>query len=316
MRIGTGSWAAAALCLAVTPAPAAEAAAPQSAPTQRAAAAAAAAARPAMWVVEDRDTTIFLFGTTHSFERGFRWRSARLEQAIAQADELVVEVAEDQAAHDAAWQRLMFLPVPVPILERVSPERRETLARLIARSGMPAEHWDALQTLAAATLLGTMGLSEAVPEEARGEDWAETELSGAEIELIDDFRRRGRPVTGLETAAGQMEDFAAFPPEAQRSFLDSAVDAAATPLPVEGAAGDERWARGDLRAIERDLQAMSPALREAMVTRRNRAWAAWIAQRMERPGRVLFAVGVSHLAGRESVQRMLAARGLRARRID
>jgi hypothetical protein len=269
-----------------------------------------------MWVVEDRDTRIFLFGTTHSFERGFRWRSARLERAIAEAGELVVEVAEDQAAHDAAWQRLMFLDVPVPILERVSPARRETLARLIARSGVPAENWDALQTLAAATLLGTLGLRDAVPEEARGGDWAEAEMSGAEIELIDAFRRLGRPVTGLETAAGQIEDFAAFPLEAQRNFLDSMVDATAVPLEPDGAAGDESWARGDLRAIERDLRAMTPALREAMVTRRNRAWAAWIAERMERPGSVLFAVGVSHLAGRDSVQRMLAARGFRARRID
>lgn len=311
MRIGKVKGLLALLCLAVTPASAAQAAPSQSAPTMR-----AAAAAPAIWVVEDRDTRIFLFGTTHSFERGFRWRSAAVERAIAEAGELVVEVAEDQAAHDAAWHRLMFLDVPVPILERVSQDRREALARLIAGSGVPAENWDRLRTLAAATLLGTLGLREAVPEEARGGDWAETEMSGAEIELIEDFRRLGRPVTGLETAAGQIEAFDGFSAEAQRDFLDSMVDAAAAPIAVAGVAGDESWARGDLRAIERDLHRMTPALREAMVTRRNRLWADWIAERMARPGTVLFAVGVSHLAGRESVQRMLAARGLRARRID
>ncbi|HEY0114242.1 MAG TPA: TraB/GumN family protein, partial [Allosphingosinicella sp.] len=42
----------------------------------------------------------------------------------------------------------------------------------------------------------------------------------------------------------------------------------------------------------------------------------WLAQRMERPGTVLFAVGAGHLAGRDSVQSMLAARGIQARRID
>ncbi|HEX8193001.1 MAG TPA: TraB/GumN family protein [Allosphingosinicella sp.] len=312
MRIAGVKGLLASLCVSLALAPAASAAPSRSAPGQRE----AAAARPAIWMVEDRDTRIVLFGTTHSFERGFRWRSAALERAIAQADELVVEVAEDQAAHDAAWQRLMFLDTPVAILERVSPGRRPTLTRLIASSGMPAEHWDRLATLAAATLLGTLELRNAVPREARREHWAETEMSGAEIELIEDFRRLGRLVTGLETAAGQIEVFSAFSPDAQRDFLDSMVDAAATPLRDQGAAGDEHWARGDVRAIERDLQRMSPALREAMVTRRNRVWADWISQRMEQPGNLLFAVGVSHLAGRESVQRLLARRGLRARRLD
>jgi uncharacterized protein YbaP (TraB family) len=265
-------------------------------------------------VVEDGDTRIFLFGTTHSFGRGFAWRSAALERAIAEAGELVVEVAEDQAAHDWAWLETMFLDTPVRIRGRVSPARHETLARLIARSGISEEYWDRTATFPAATALGALALAEAAPEAERGRGEAET--SGAEIELIEEFWRLGRPVTGLETAAGQIRAFDRFPIQAQRDFLDMTIDAAATPLEAEGAAGDEAWARGDLRAIERDLQRMTPALREAMVTRRNRAWAAWIAERMERPGSVLFAVGVSHLAGRESVQRMLAARGLRARRLD
>ena len=49
---------------------------------------------------------------------------------------------------------------------------------------------------------------------------------------------------------------------------------------------------------------------------RNRNWARWLQQRMERPGTVLFAGGAGHLAGPESVQRMLAERGIQARRID
>src|SRR4028119_2222847 len=101
MRIGSVTAVLAALWLAAAPAPAGEAAAapPPAPPAGGPAGAArpgAAAARPALWVLEDRDTRVVLLGTTHSFERGFRWRSRRLEQAIAEADELVVEVAEDQ----------------------------------------------------------------------------------------------------------------------------------------------------------------------------------------------------------------------------
>ncbi|HZF96160.1 MAG TPA: TraB/GumN family protein [Allosphingosinicella sp.] len=318
MRIEGVKGLLAALGVSVTLASAAQAAAPQSAPTQRAAAAACTGEpAPAIWVVEDRDTKIFLFGTTHAFEHGFCWRSRPLELAIRDSQELVVEVAEDQAAHDAAWERLSALERPVPILERVSPGRRAALRRLIARSGLPIEQWDRLQTLAAVTLLGNVNFAaarQAVLGETLQEAGGETAMSGAEIELIELFRWLGLPVTGLQTAAEQMEDFARFSPRAQRDLLDAAVDAAvAVSAP---AAGDEVWARGDMRTIERDLQRMTPALREAMVTRRNRSWAEWIAARMERPGTLMFAVGVSHFAGADSLQNMLAARGLRARRID
>jgi uncharacterized protein YbaP (TraB family) len=302
----------AALCVAVTLASAAQAAAPQSAPTQRAAAAACAAtAAPAIWVVEDRDTKIFLFGTTHAFEHGFCWRSRPLELAIRDSRELVVEVAEDQAAHDAAWERLSALERPVPILERVSPGRRRALGRLIERSGLPIEQWDRLQTLAAVTLLGNVNFA-AARQAVLGET-PEKAMTGAEIELIELFRWLGLPVTGLQTAAEQMEDFARFSPRAQRDLLDAAVDAATAG--AAPAAGDEVWARGDMRTIERDLQRMAPALREAMVTRRNGRWAEWIVARMERPGTLMFAVGVSHFAGPESLQAMLAARGMPVRRI-
>jgi uncharacterized protein YbaP (TraB family) len=307
MRIEGVRWALAALlCLAAAPSLAA-----QAPPAQPPPAACAGDPAPAIWVVEDGDTRIFLFGTTHSFEHGFCWRSRPLELAIRESEELVVEVAEDQAAHDAAWERLATLERPVPILERVSPGRRRALRRLIERSGLPIEEWNRLQTLAAATWVGNVNFA-AARQEVRGET-ADTAMSGAEIELIALFRWLGLPVTGLQTAAEQMEEFARFSPRAQRDLLDAAVDAATTlSAPT---AGDEVWARGDMRTIERDLRRMRPALREAMVTRRNRSWAEWIAARMEQPGTLMFAVGVSHLAGPDSLQSMLAARGMPVRRI-
>ena len=312
MRTASVRWALAALCLAAAPSLAAQPAPAQAAPAQSRPPGCTGEPAPAIWVVEDRDTKIFLFGTTHNFEHGFCWRSRPLERAISDSRELVVEVAEDQAAHDAAWERLSALERPVPILERVSPGRRRALRRLIARSGLPIEQWDRLQTLAAVTWLGNLNLG-AARQEVRGES-PEKAMSGAEIELIDVFRWLGLPVTGLQTAAEQMEDFARFSPRAQRDLLDAAVDAAtAVSAP---AAGDEVWARGDMRTIERDLRRMTPALREAMVTRRNRRWAEWIAARLERPGTLMFAVGVSHFAGPESLQNMLAARGIPVRRID
>jgi uncharacterized protein YbaP (TraB family) len=59
-----------------------------------------------------------------------------------------------------------------------------------------------------------------------------------------------------------------------------------------------------------------PELFEGLVVKRNAAWTRWLKQRLDRPGTVLFAVGAAHLAGPQSVQKMLAASGLQAKRVD
>src|SRR5688572_3865570 len=68
----------------------------------------AAAAKPAMWRVADEDTTIYLFGTFHLLPPGHVWRTAALDQALAQADELVLEIAasDDAAAMAAPLMKL------------------------------------------------------------------------------------------------------------------------------------------------------------------------------------------------------------------
>jgi uncharacterized protein len=56
-------------------------------------------------------------------------------------------------------------------------------------------------------------------------------------------------------------------------------------------------------------------LTEPLLTRRNANWAAWINQRMAKPGTVFMAVGAGHLAGPVSVQQLLTAYGLKTERI-
>ena len=58
------------------------------------------------------------------------------------------------------------------------------------------------------------------------------------------------------------------------------------------------------------------ALMERLLWQRNRAWADWMAKRLDTPGTVFVAVGAGHLAGPRSVQADLAAKGLRVRRVQ
>ncbi|RYE55912.1 MAG: TraB/GumN family protein, partial [Rhizobiaceae bacterium] len=78
------------------------------------------------------------------------------------------------------------------------------------------------------------------------------------------------------------------------------------------------WSRGDERAIARAFaedKDLTPRLREVLLRQRNANWTTWLKERLATPGTVFVAVGAGHLAGPTSVQRMLAAEGIRVDRI-
>lgn len=272
--------------------------------------------RPAIWLVEDSDTRIYLFGTVHLFPAALRWRSAALDRVIGEADELVMETPDASVPTPASSARMlqaMSMGKSVPLLQRVSPAAREPLAALIAATPIPADALDQMHTWAAGFVLA--GLA------ARG--GAGARMSGAEEVLGILFRKSRRPVSGVETADGQIRVLSSMPLAAQRRFLESLVtgpDAYATPGATPGAGFDpttERsWVTGNVEAIAAEMRTMPPELYERLLTIRNRAWTQWLAERLERPGTVLFAVGAGHLAGADSVQAMLATRGITARRVD
>ena len=268
--------------------------------------------RPAIWLIEDEDTKIYLFGTVHVFPASLQWRSPALNRIIEEADELVMETAEASAAEMAGSDEMamMQLGKSVPILERVSPAARPALRAALDATSMPMEFFDQLHTWAVAFILTGLQIGQSF-----GEDGQPTALSGAEEVLGQLFRRSKRPISGVETAEEQLGVFATMPQGAQRRFLESTVTGGDADEPEQDLSG-EKWAQGDVESIEREMRSLPPELYEPLLTRRNRNWTAWLVRRMQRPGKVLFAVGAGHLAGADSVQTMLAARGIQARRID
>ena len=280
---------------------------------------AAAAPRPAIWLIEDSDTRIYLFGTTHMFERGLAWRSARLDAVIREADELVTEIGEGEGeaiADESMWDWL-FMTKSVPILSRVSAPYRPRLQRMIDASGLGPETWDQLHTWAAAVMVMATQMTVDMTEEQRAAaDPFAAMMSGAEVELHEEFRRAGKPVSAVESAEFQMNLLRGLPPPAQRAFLETTLDDIERAADPDAPGGDAAWLSGNVESVAREMETLPPALYGPLLTERNRAWTEWLVRRLERPGTVLFAVGAGHLAGRDSVPTMLAERGLRARRID
>jgi uncharacterized protein YbaP (TraB family) len=268
--------------------------------------------RPAIWLLEDSDTKIYLFGTVHILPPGFRWRSPALDRVIAAADELVVETYEAPGTDDfdeAAG--LLFLDKPEPILERVPDRHRETLRAAIEESGAPVEFYDSMRTWVAAMAIGVAQLLDGYGADDPGD------APGVEDVLEEQFRKAEKPISSVEDPLDVVRAMNALPPAVQVEMLVGGFEVDPALAEAEAAEGDRQWATGEVDRLGEEMRKGLPEpVYDALLTRRNAAWTAWLAQRLEKPGTVLFAVGAGHLAGTDSVQKMLAARGLAATRFD
>lgn len=266
-------------------------------------------ARPALWAVRDADTTLYLFGTVHMLKPGLNWFDGTVRSAFDASDSLVLElVMPPQAEMQALVAELGMDPAGPPLAEQLPPAEAASLRAALPAIGLPADALDHAEPWLAATMLS------AQPLRTLGYD----EREGAEAVLTEAAREARKPVTGLETAREQLGYFDALPHAAQTRLLAETID----DIPRAGETLETMiaaWRRGDAdglgRLMNADLAA-NPALRQALLVQRNRRWAAWAAERMQRPGTVFIAVGAGHLAGSDSVLAMLADRGLKVERIQ
>lgn len=269
-------------------------------------------AKPALWKLADADTTIWLFGTIHVLPPGYKWRGPAVDRALASAQSLTLETVLDidpgkVATLLATLGRAEGLP---PLAERVPATKRAALVDLMKEAGLPSAALDGYKTWAAAVMLtgaalGRIGIA------ADGASGVEPQLSAA-------FRAAGKPVEGFETPEMQLGFFDALPESGQRAFLTATLDGPAD-------AGKEfralltAWSKGDVARIARafaDEPEFTAEARDLLIRRRDAAWADALAKRLERPGAIFVAVGAGHLVGPDSVQRMLAVKGLDVVRVQ
>jgi uncharacterized protein YbaP (TraB family) len=267
-------------------------------------------ATPALWVVRDADTEIVLLGAIHVLPDSVAWRGGRVGRAIARADTLVLEVGDiaDPQAQSARFLALGRSDALPPVEERVPVDLRGELARIAGDTGPSIATLDRLKSWAAAVALG-------------GGMWRDIGASreeGIDSVLAEIFMRAKKPIVGLETADAQFALFDSLSEADQRVLLARAIVEGRDPK-ARFAAMLDAWAKGDTDAIAAtfgDTMRASPTLADALLGKRNAAWADWIARRMDTPGRVLIAVGAGHLAGTGSVQERLQAKGMAVARVQ
>ena len=265
-------------------------------------------ADPALWVVKDADTTVYLFGTVHVLKPGLGWFDEGVKAAFDKSDELVLEMVEpDPAAMQGLIMKTALSPEGPTLTEKLPADKRDAYGKALADIGVPAAALDRFDPWFAAVTLSVAGL----PKLGYNPE------SGAERTLGAAARTANKPVIGLETAEQQFGYFDTLPEPLQVKFLVSTVDE----YPKLGATLDKMvasWSAGDPETLGKTMNeelSDTPEIAKVLLTDRNARWAEWIGKRMEKPGTVFVAVGAGHLAGADSVQAQLAKHKLTATRV-
>jgi hypothetical protein len=260
---------------------------------------------PALWRLADADSEIWILGTVHVLPPGLQWRSARIDAAFAAAETVWFEAPTDAAARQEIAGLVTTLgvnPPGVTLSSRLPPAERARLARVARSVKLAPESLERARPSLAALQLSVAMLV------AQGAD----PDSGVESVLGAEAARLGKPVAYFETAAEQMHFLADLPPAAETAFL------VATLRQIEEEADtadlmDELWVRGDAAQLGHLLNGMieeaGPEAADALIHRRNAAWAARIDTLMQGRGRIFVAVGAAHVAGPRGVPALLRDKG-------
>ena len=265
---------------------------------------------PALWVIRDEDSTIYLFGTVHVLRPTTGWATDRVDQAFDSADQIWFEVSnpDDQAAMMPIVQRLGLSP-QTPLSSLLNAEENADLDAAAASIGVPSGQMNIFRPWLAGLTLSVAPLVKA------GYD----PTSGVELVFKARAQAAGKPIHGFETLDEQVGLIAGLPDDAQLDFLRSTLKTFDNAhVELDRLVGS--WSAGDVAAIERyavtEMKDESEVIYDTLLTRRNVNWAGQIQTLLEGSGTVFIAVGAAHLAGDDSVQAILKTRGVTAERVQ
>ena len=259
---------------------------------------------PALWVVKDADSTLYLFGSVHVLRPTTGWASPRVEAAFDSASDIWFEISnpDDQAAIMPLIQQHGLSP-ETPLSSRLTPQENAELDAAAQVMGASAAQLQPMKPWLAALSLSVAPLIKA------GYD----PKSGVELVLKARAEAAGKPIHGFETIDKQIGILAGLPDDVQLVFLRETLkdyENAATKLDEMV----EAWARGDVATLDRvtikEMKDASPALYQSVLVDRNTDWANQIQTLLEGSGTAFIAVGAAQLTGDDSVQAILQKRGV------
>ena len=263
---------------------------------------------PALWMVADEDTTIYLFGTVHALDPSVVWYDAEIDAALQSSDTVVTEILMDPASEAAMGQMAMQAGISqdgTTVRSLLDPEQTAQYEAALATLGIHAASFDPMEPWLVGLTVTMLPLLQ------QGYDLE------AGVDKVILSKAGDKPRDALETVEFQLGIFDGLPQDQQVEFLMAAVEG----MPKAKDMLDRmvaEWLDGDAEGLaavmNEDMEDSDFA--EALLYDRNANWAEWIEARLDTPGTVFIAVGAGHLAGERSVQEYLAEREIETSRVQ
>ena len=270
-----------------------------------------AQAAPAMWRVTHGDSQVYLFGTLHALKPAARWRTPLYDRVLAQAGTVWFEA--DLQSGDPDTIRLLIQRYgsdpDTPLSHKLPAGDLDALSRQtdVARI-------DHLRPWAAALMLSMQ------PALARGA----TVDRGADLTIARAARSDAKKVRTFETLEDQARMFAGLSQPAEVRYLADVIHERARGARISippPASLERQWLNGDLArlgpGLVGDLRRENPGLYDALLKRRNLAWADALTTEMGHGSGVeLVNVGALHMVGEDGLPALLKARGFTVERVQ
>lgn len=261
---------------------------------------------PALWVVKDVDTTVYLFGTVHVLKPETVWQTDAFAKAFAASDILYQEanVSEEvQQQLSALLPSMAFYSDGRTLMGVLDDEDEKEVLEAAEIVGLPPAALNRMKPWFAALGLTQMHM---VKTGYRAE-------SGVDPVLTKKAEAAGKPIRHFETAEQQLRMLADLPEDVQIEFLVAGSEAIEdAPDMLDELVAD--WEVGDVAGLAdliSDEEAMGgEILMEKLLVERNKNWVKEIRELMDdEAGTFMVAVGAAHLAGEDSVIDLLREQG-------
>lgn len=268
-------------------------------------------AQPALWLIEDEDTQIHLFGTMHVGADHQPWLTPELEQKIREADQIYAEISSEEMS-PAVSSQMMFkygmLPPGQKLTDHLSNETRQVFLSYLDRKSIPLQN---LQTMRPWLIAQLLTLQEFA---GLGYDIQK----GGEMQITALAQKSGISVKGLETLEQQMLILSDASPKEQDLQLAATIkELQKIEEVMKELTGS--WFAGDLPRLEKALLTSLgavPGQADKLLYQRNHNWVSQIQEMLDQPGRIFVAVGAGHTVGAQGVPELLRKAGLKVVRLN
>lgn len=265
---------------------------------------------PAMWIVKDADSTLYLFGTVHLLPPELNWQRDDMKHALDASGTVFFEIPSDSAAQIEAnvlTTTLGLYGSGNRLSDNLDSYQLKLLEAAAHNGNLEYSTLDSMKPWLAAEFLTVAAAVDA---------GFSSELS-ADAALKNRADRSQKNILYLDSIEGQIRASADQPNFVQMAVLTETLSQFSE-IGSDMKQVVQAWSVGNTPFLEKELinafKMRSPDYYQTLFVDRNMAWAQEFDKFMLGNGTGFAAIGVGHMLGDESVLRQLKEDGYEVRR--